>query len=229
MSKVISLSFVSFLALIILSAACRQTSNNGSLPMNHESMNHDSMNHNSMPMNSNNRMNSNEMSRMSEMKSDPDAATAPFDLQFIDTMTHHHEGAVRMSEMALKKSQNEELRKFAQKIIDDQKKEIGQMKDWRDKWYAGKPAAKNMEMPGMAGSMKMMSGEMEKMEAAAGQDFDLMFLDMMIPHHQDAVMMSKSALEKAAHTEIKTLANQIIKAQNEEIEKMTDWKAQWSK
>jgi uncharacterized protein (DUF305 family) len=230
MNKVISLSFVSFLAVIILSAACSQTSNNGNLPMNHEGMNHNSMNHNSMPMNSNNRMNSNEMSRMSEVKSDPDAATAPFDLQFIDTMTHHHEGAVMMAEMALKKSPNEELKKFAQKIIDDQKKEIGLMKDWRDKWYAGKPAAKNMEMPGMMDSMKQpMTGDhMKMMEAMTGKDFDLHFLDMMIPH-KDAVNMSKNALEKAEHAEIKTLANQIIKAQNEEIEKMTDWKAQWSK
>jgi uncharacterized protein (DUF305 family) len=164
------------------------------------------------------------------MTSDPNAASAPFDLQFIDTMSAHHHGAVEMAEMALKQSNNDELKKFAQKIIDDQKKEIAEMKDWREKWYAGKPAAKNMEMRGMADSMKMMSGdEMKQMEAATGKEFDLMFLEMMTPHHVGAVEMAKEALAKAEHPEIKTLSNNIIKAQESEIKMMADWKEKWSK
>lgn len=160
------------------------------------------MNHNSMTMNSNHNMSS-----MSEMKSSPNAASQPYDLQFIDTMTQHHQGAIEMAEMALKKTQNAELKTFAQKIIDDQKKEIAQMKNWREKWYAGKPAAVNMEMPGMADSMKMMMGDgMKHLEGATGKDFDVDFLDMMTPHHAGAVTMAKEALTKAEHPEIKTLA-----------------------
>jgi uncharacterized protein (DUF305 family) len=145
-------------------------------------------------------------------------------------MTHHHEGAIQMSKMVLGKSQNEELKKFAQKIIDDQKKEIAQMKEWREKWYAGKPAAKNMEMPGMKNSMKMMSGDhMKQMDAMTGRDFDVHFLQMMILHHEDAVAMAKDALEKAEHEEIKTLARSIIMGQEAEIGKMRGWKTQLSK
>ena len=118
------------------------------------------------------------------------------------------------------------LFKFAANIIADQNKEIAQMKDWREKWYAGKPAAKNMEMPGMADSMKM---DMSKLSNAKDKDFDLMFLDMMTPHHAGAITMSKEALTKAEHAEIKTLANQIIKAQEAEIKMMADWKAKWAK
>ncbi len=148
----------------------------------------------------------------------------------MDTRTAHHASAVGMAEMALKKSQNAELKTFAQKIIDDQKKEIAQMKDWREKWYAGKPGAINMEMAGMMDSMKMMmGGEMKKMEDATGKEFDVQFLDMMSAHHAGAVVMAKEALTKAEHPEIKTLANQIIKAQEAEIKMMADWKAKWSK
>jgi uncharacterized protein (DUF305 family) len=215
-------------------AACQQTANvntnnaaannRNSMPTNGNSM----MNHNSMPMNAANH----DMSQMHHggMKSDPNAASQPYDLQFIDTMSAHHQGAIEMAEMVLKKSQNAELKAFAQKIIDDQRKEIAQMKDWREKWYAGKPPAKNMEMPGMSDSMKMMSGDgMKKMEAATGKDFDLHFLDMMTPHHAGAVMMAKEALQKAEHAEIKTLAQNIIREQEKEIKQMNDWKAQWSK
>ena len=176
--------------------------------------------------------NGHDMSGMNHgaMTSDPDAASAPFDLQFIDTMAAHHEGAVEMAQIALMKSSNDELKKFAQKIIDDQKKEIAQMKDWREQWYAGKRPAKNMEMRGMADSMKMMMGdEMKRMETATGTEFDVLFLDMMTPHHVGAVEMAKEALAKAEHPEIKTLANQIIKAQESEIKMMADWKKNWSK
>ncbi len=96
--------------------------------------------------------------------------------------------------------------------------------------FAGKPPAMNMEISGMMDSMKMMMGDgMKKMEAATGKEFDVQFLDMMTPHHAGAVVMAKEALTKAEHPEIKTLANQIIKAQEAEIKMMADWKAKWSK
>ncbi|HXG86166.1 MAG TPA: DUF305 domain-containing protein [Pyrinomonadaceae bacterium] len=235
-------SLILTVALVVLGAACQPSSNvNTNSSMNQNMMNRNSMmmngnmmNGNSMSMNSNSAMSSDPNHGMSDMmgkmKSDPNAASAPYDLQFLDTMSAHHQSAIEMAEMALKKSQNAELKTFAQKIITDQKKEIALMKDWREKWYAGKPAAKNMEMPGMMDSMKMMAGgEMKKMEDATGKEFDLMFLGMMSPHHAGATVMAKEALTKAEHPEIKTLANQIIKAQEAEIKQMADWKAKWSK
>jgi uncharacterized protein (DUF305 family) len=88
----------------------------------------------------------------------------------------------------------------------------------------------NMKMSGMMDSMKMMMGDgMKRMEAATGNDFDLMFVEMMTPHHAGAITMGREALQKAEHPEIKTLANNIIKAQEAEIKQMADWKTKWSK
>ncbi len=219
----------------IFTISCMDNAANSNMSMNrngmmnsnssmNKNMNMNGMNHNSMSMNSNMPMNH------SEMKSDVNAANQPYDLQFLDTMTHHHQGAVEMAKMVLSKSSNEELKKFAQNIITDQNKEIAQMKDWREKWFAGKPSAINMEMAGMADSMKMMAGDgMKKMEGMMSKDFDIMFLEMMTPHHAGAVTMAKEALQKAEHTEIKTLATNIIKAQEAEIKMMADWKTKWSK
>lgn len=214
---------VSFGFAAIGFAACNQSPS-------HTGMNHNGMavnGNSSMPMNANHDMSD---AHYSEMKSSPNAASQPYDLQFIDTMTHHHQGAIDMAKMVLMNSQDDELKKFAQKIMSDQTKEIRQIKDWRDKWYSGKPAALNMEMPGMADSMNMMMGDgMKKMEAASGKEFDFMFLDMMKPHHAGAIAMSKEALTKAEHAEVKTLANQIIKAQEAEIKQIEAWKSFWSK
>jgi len=158
-------------------------------------------------------------------ESSPDAANAPYDLQFLDTMSAHHQSAVDMAKTVVAKSSNAELKSFAAKIIRDQNKEIAQMKNWRGKWFAEKPPAMNMEMPGMMDSMRSMN--MKKLEAGGGKLFDLRFLNMMIPHHQGAITMSKEASDKAEHAEIKTLANQIIKSQEEEIKKMQEWKTAW--
>lgn len=171
---------------------------------------------------------SGEMSGMNHgaMQSSPNAANAPYDLQFLDTMTAHHQGAVDMARPAETKAQHAELKEMARNIIRDQEREIAQMKQWRDEWYAGKPQAMNMEMSGMMDSMRGM--DMTKLNAASGNAFDVMFLDMMTPHHQGAITMGREALTKAGHPEIKKLAQQIIDAQEREIAQMNKWKAAWS-
>ena len=205
-------------------AACNQTASNGNSAMNRAGMSNgssNSMNHNSMPMNSN-------MPGMdhSSMQSSPNAASAPYDLQFIDTMTAHHESAIDMAKLAATNADNAELKKFAEQIIADQNKEIGQMKDWREKWFSAKPPAMNMEMPGMMDSMKM---DMSKLSNSKGKAFDLAFVEMMTSHHNGAVTMAKEALTTAERPEIKTLANTIIKAQEAEVKMMNGWKEKWSK
>jgi len=212
---------------VIVFAACGQPAGNSN-SMNHNammknsnsSMNMNNMDHNSMPMNSNMSMDH------SQMKSDPNAASQPYDLQFIDTMTAHHKEAVSMAKLVDGRTQNADLKKFAAQIIADQEKEIGQMKSWRNNWYAGKASAMNMEMPGMADSMKM---DMPKFTNSKDKEFDLAFVEMMTVHHAGAVTMAKEAIAKAEHAEIKTLSNQIVKAQEAEIKMMADWKAKWSK
>ncbi len=223
--KTIILTIVLSLAAVIF-AACGQTATNNSMNRNSMMMNSNSpmnmngMNHNSMTMNSNMTMDH------SDMKSDANAASQPYDLQFLDTMTAHHTGAVEMAKLVDGRTQNADMKKFAADIIRDQEKEIAQMTGWREKWFAGKPPAMNMEMPGMADSMKM---DMPKLTSSKNKEFDLAFIDMMTPHHAGAVTMAKEALTKAEHPEIKSLANQIIKAQDAEIKMMADWKMKWSK
>ena len=57
--------------------------------------------------------------------------------------------------------------------------------------------------------------------------FDKWFLDNMIPHHQQAVMMSRMLSMHTKRTEMKALGNDIIQAQMTEIEQMQNWRTQW--
>ena len=214
----------------LFAAACQNTATNNTTANTNTNMaGHDmsNMNHNMSNMN-------HDMSNMSghdmmNMNSDPGAAEAPYDLQFLDSMIHHHNGAIMMAKMVLGKTERPELKAFAQKVIDDQSKEIDYMKQLREQWYAGKPQAVNMEMPGMVGGMKIMTGEhMKEMDQMPPAHFDDHFLNMMIAHHEGAVTMSKEAQKKAEHPEVKQLADKILEAQEPVIEQMKKWKEMWS-
>ena len=57
-----------------------------------------------------------------------------FDLEFIEQMTAHHEGAVTMANEALQRSSKEEIKTLASAIIRAQEDEIKQMKQWQAAW-----------------------------------------------------------------------------------------------
>jgi uncharacterized protein (DUF305 family) len=160
-----------------------------------------------------------------DMTSSPNAAKAPYDLQFIDTMSAHHKSAIEMAQLVESRSSHDELKQLAKKVIDDQQKEIKQLTEWKQKWYPNEGEAMNMKMPGMMESMKGMS--MDKLANAKGDEFDRMFLDMMAKHHQGAIKMAKDAQKKGKHDEVKSLAQQVVDAQTKEVEQMKQWMKEW--
>ncbi len=148
----------------------------------------------------------------------------PFDLQFIDGMTMHHEGAIMSSKHMISDSERPELRELARNIGESQSSQVDQMQEWRDEWYPDAEQTSGMPAGAMEGMMRggmmegMMRGSMQEM--MGGDATDEMFLRMMIPHHQVAVEMSEKALDEAEHPELENLARKIIAEQKAEIELM---------
>ena len=160
-----------------------------------------------------------------DMQSSPEAASAPFDLQFIDTMTAHHQGAVDMAMLAETRAQHPELKELAANIINGQEREIAKMSKWRDSWFGEKAKAVNMQFPGMSHGMSGM--DLKRLESLKGNEFDLEFIRQMIPHHEGAVEMANALRQHDSQSELKELAADIIEAQASEIKQMRDWYAQW--
>lgn len=52
----------------------------------------------------------------STMKSAPNAAKEPYDLQFLDTMSAHHKGAIVMANMVLTEANHAELKTSRKKL-----------------------------------------------------------------------------------------------------------------
>lgn len=77
-------------------------------------------------------------------------------------------------------------------------------------------------------SMASMMADMNAALAGkTGSAFDEAFLQEMIVHHEGAVDMAKLVLEKSSRPELKTLATDIISAQEKEIAQMKGWLAAW--
>jgi uncharacterized protein (DUF305 family) len=61
----------------------------------------------------------------------------------------------------------------------------------------------------------------------AQAEFDQLFIDMMVPHHEGAVEMALIAQARAEHQEIKDLAQAILDSQSAEIAQMRAWRQAW--
>ena len=79
-----------------------------------------------------------------------------------------------------------------------------------------------------SGSMNMSMDDMTaSLKSVSGDEFDKKFIEEMMAHHQGAIDMAKQAQKSAKHQEIKDMANQIISAQQLEIDAMHAWQKQW--
>ena len=145
------------------------------------------------------------------------------DERFIDAMVPHHQGAIAMAEVALKNAEHEEIIELSRNIISSQQAEIEELKSIKKEEFGTSQVPMEMSQEQMR-SMGMM---MDPQELANREPFDKAFIDAMIPHHQSAIEMAQVALEKSKNPNIKELAEDIVSAQQQEIEQMTRWRQQW--
>ncbi len=128
---------------------------------------------------------------------------------FATMMIPHHQQAIDMSELALNNSTNQDVRKLAQQIIDAQAHEIEQMQAWID--GHGHEVHGDHEMAGMASEE-----DMAKLATLESPEFDELFLNLMIVHHEGALDMV-SMLDGTEEPEAKELAKHIVEVQKAEI------------
>lgn len=150
------------------------------------------------------------------------------DIAFAQGMIPHHQQAVDMAAMAAEKATNPQVKDLASRIEGAQDPEIQQLTEMLDQW--GTPAAPTTssmpgmdhgDMPGdMPGDGMMTNEDMQQLEQATGADFDRLWVQLMIEHHQGAVTMAKTELEKGENTDAKALAQKISDTQEAEITEM---------
>ncbi|MDO9493759.1 DUF305 domain-containing protein, partial [Acetobacterium sp.] len=132
-------------------------------------------------------------------------------------MIAHHEEAVSSANILKANTQREEMKKFADDIIKTQSAEIEQMKIWLNTWYPNEDHAVDYQPM------------MRDLTNLQGDALDQAFLQDMIFHHMDAVMMSQQLITSglAKHSEIIPFAETIRNTQRNEIHMMRNWLTEW--
>ncbi|RFU20602.1 DUF305 domain-containing protein [Geodermatophilus marinus] len=145
------------------------------------------------------------------------------DVAFVQGMLPHHEGALRMAQLADGRASDPRVIDLADRIEAAQGPEIETMTGWLEAW--GEPLPEE-DMGGMdhgSGGMDMegMSQEdMTALDSSSGAEFDRMFLEMMIPHHQGAVDMAETEIADGSNPDAVEMAREIVESQTAEIEEM---------
>ena len=170
-----------------------------------------------------------------------DARPGAVDIGFSQDMAVHHEQAVAMADLA-KSHGGTAVAALADAILVNQSQEIGMMRGWLRLW--GKPAAARSPMswmpmspansasmpgmsmgngrPGLALGDTAMPGmaspaELDRLATLRGTAFDILFLQLMIRHHEGGIEMAQYAQAHATLATVRSAAQAMAFAQVEDL------------
>jgi uncharacterized protein (DUF305 family) len=155
---------------------------------------------------------------------------------FARDMATHHAQAVEMSFVVRDKSADQQLRSLAYDIIVTQSTQRGVFMGWLQAWHLpqGSTRPRMAWMPGHthmaragAGGATLMHGmaseeELRRLGTAEGLDAEILFLQLMIRHHEGGVMMARALLSLSHREEVVPIAKSIEEGQRAEIAQMTE-------
>lgn len=161
----------------------------------------------------------------------------PVDIGFSQDMTVHHLQAVEMASWERDHTVDPVLAQLSTDIEKTQTAQVGQMQGWLTLWEAPTlPLGGHMEwmaetaghshgaadgasdtMPGMASQ-----DELTALRAATGEQLDVLFLQLMLRHHEGGAAMLRHGAEHAAVPQVRNLAAQMLSSQESESRYLRD-------
>jgi uncharacterized protein (DUF305 family) len=170
----------------------------------------------------------------------------PVDIGFSQDMTVHHLQAVEMAGWERDHTTDPELAQLSTDIERTQNAQVGQMQGWLALWDApALPLGGHMgwmsdapgahahtgppdpttgtvdRMPGMAST-----AELTALRAATGPELDVLFLQLMLRHHQGGAEMLRYGAAHAEVPQVRNLAAQMLGSQTSEIQYLEELLAQ---
>ena len=145
-----------------------------------------------------------------------DASFNDADVAFAQMMIPDHQMTAKMAELAQRKAAGKELKTLAGQMLEGQQEAATKLQGWLKTW--GKPATSDMAGMTMPGAMS--DKDMTMLESMKGMDFDMMFAQMMVKHHEGSIQMAKDEEAKGASDEAKAMAAEMVKTRQAELEQL---------
>lgn len=146
------------------------------------------------------------------------------DVRFMQGMIGHHAQAVEMTALVTTQSSSPDVSALAARIAASQRDEMAMMTSWLTARGQEVPGPHAMHMPGATLMPGMLSeDEMARLRAARGAEFDRLFLEGMIKHHQGALTMVEQLFKTRGagqEAEMFAFASDVDADQRMEIDRM---------
>ncbi len=168
----------------------------------------------------------------------PDAAVergevAHDDLAFVQMMIPHHAQALTMSELAPTRARSRQVKALARRILAAQRPEILAMAAWLTEQGVAVPSASDDPTAfdhgehGHAAMHGMLTDEqLHALEDATGAEFDRLFLEGMIQHHDGAIEMADAVAKRGSDVRVTEMAEEMVIGQGAEVDRMEELLAQ---
>ena len=149
----------------------------------------------------------------------------PADVEFMQGMIHHHAQALDMTALVAERTGREDMKLVALRIQLSQEDEIGMMQTWLQAVGEAVPTAHDHHQPGTPLMPGMLTPEeMGRLAAATGADFDRLFLESMIRHHEGALIMVDDLFATPGagqESNIFAFASEVVADQRAEMDRMS--------
>ena len=153
------------------------------------------------------------------------------EITFLAEIIPHHRAAIEMAELELERGTSPDIRTHAENIIANQQHQIDQFTRWLEEWYgltpeeamAQVPAEAQEEMKILEEETQMMIEELSAVEA--GEDFDVAFVQKMIPHHNSGIIEFLEPQSRAVHPQLRVAATAGITTQQAQVADFRTWLA----
>jgi uncharacterized protein (DUF305 family) len=142
------------------------------------------------------------------------------DVTFVRDMIVHHAQAVELADLAPERADRKDVAGLADRIADTQRPEIDMLNRWlklheQPEVDPAGHGASHAGMPGMA-----TSDQVDQLRQARGANFDRLFLQLMITHHEGALTMVEEVRRAGVNGRVQEIADDVAVVQSDEIHRM---------
>lgn len=141
-------------------------------------------------------------------------ADRTLDLRYINAMISHHRGAMLLAEQAQNATQRTEMKGLSAMILADEPAAIAELYQWKKDWY---------------GDTRRVADPVVSNLGTYDEKFDLRFLNALIAHHEDGLIMTKDIKVKSSRNEILNNADAVDTFLTTTLKVFKDFRMEWYK